>query len=47
MDENNQYGNAMAKPLQYGCIKKMEKISSLREFNIMKIKLVTYLDNAF
>ena len=21
MDENNQYGNAMTKPLPYGCIK--------------------------
>ena len=24
MDENNQYGQAMTKPLQYGCIKKQE-----------------------
>ena len=24
MDENNQYGQAMAKPLPYGCIKKQE-----------------------
>ena len=25
MDENNQYGNAMTKPLQYGCIKNLKK----------------------
>ena len=24
MDENNQYGNGMMKPLPYGCIKKMK-----------------------
>ena len=29
MDENNQYGYAMTKPLPYGCI----KIPSLGEFN--------------
>ena len=33
MDENNQYGNAMTKPLPYGCIKKAPKIPSLLEFN--------------
>ena len=27
MDENNQYGNAMTKPLPYGCIKKQKKNS--------------------
>ena len=27
MDENNQYGFAMTKPLPYGCIKKKEKIA--------------------
>ena len=33
MDENNQYGNAMTKPLLYGCKKKAPKIPSLLEFN--------------
>ena len=28
MDENNQYGQAMTKPLQYGCIKRKDKILS-------------------
>ena len=33
MDENDQYGNALAKPLPYGCIKKASKVPSLLEFN--------------
>ena len=33
MDENNQYGNAMTKPLLYGCMKKSKNISFLHEFN--------------
>lgn len=33
--KNNQYGNAMTKPLPYGCIKKQEKIPSLVVFNII------------
>ena len=33
MDENNQYGQAMTKPLAYGCIKKMETVPILLEFN--------------
>ena len=33
MDENNQYGHAMTKPLPYGCIKKQEHPPSLTEFN--------------
>ena len=33
MDENNQYGQAMTKPLPYGCIKKQEHIPSISEFN--------------
>ena len=33
MDENNQYGNAMTKPLPYDCIKKASKIPSFLEFN--------------
>ena len=35
VDENNQYGNAMTKPLPYGCIKKSKKVPSLLEFNII------------
>ena len=33
MDENNQYGQAMTKPLPYGCIKKEVKVSTMTEFN--------------
>ena len=33
-DENNQYGNAMTKALPYVSFKKLEKIPTLREFNI-------------
>ena len=33
MDKNNQYGQAMTKPLPYGCIKKKKHPSSLLEFN--------------
>ena len=33
MDENNQYGQAMTKPLPYGCIKKQKQPPSLLEFN--------------
>ena len=35
MDENNRYGNAMPKPLPYGCIKKAPKVPSLLEFNMI------------
>ena len=35
MDENNQYGNAMTKPLPYGCIEKSKTVPSLRDFNII------------
>ena len=35
MDENNCYGNAMPKPLPYGCIKKAPKVPSLLEFNMI------------
>ena len=35
MDENNQYGMAMIKPLSYGCIKK-KKISLLPLLNLIK-----------
>ena len=33
MDENNQYGQAMTKPLPYGCIKKEDKVPTMTEFN--------------
>ena len=33
MDENNQYWQAMTKPLSYGCIKKQEHVPSITEFN--------------
>ena len=33
MDENNQFGKAMTKPLSYGCIKKQEHVPSMSEFN--------------
>ena len=33
MDENNQYGQAMTKPLLYGCIKKQKKVPNQQEFN--------------
>ena len=35
MDENNQYGNAMTKPLPTGCIKKSKKIPSMRELQLI------------
>ena len=33
MDDSNQYGHSMMKPLPYGCIKKQEHPPSLLEFN--------------
>ena len=33
IDENNQYGQAMTKPLPYGCIKKQKEIPTLTQFN--------------
>ena len=35
MDENNQYGNALTKPLPTGGIKKMKEIPSLKEFDLI------------
>ena len=32
MDENNQYGFAMTKPLPYGCIKKKENLPTLENW---------------
>ena len=39
MDENNQYDNAMKKPLPYGCIKKMKNIPLFYELNEILSKL--------
>ena len=33
MDENNQYGFAMTKPLPYGCIKKKRKCSNFKRIS--------------
>ena len=33
MDRNNQYGQAMTKPLPYGCIKRKENPPTLMELN--------------
>ena len=33
MDENNQYGQAMTKPLTYRYIKKLKHVPSLLKFN--------------
>ena len=35
MDKNNQYGNAMTKPLPYGSIKKQKVIPCIRKFNLI------------
>ena len=35
MDENNQYGFAMTKPLPYGCIKKKKNVPSLEELTVL------------
>ena len=35
MDENNQHGNAMTKPLPIGSIKILKKIPSMREFDLI------------
>ena len=33
MDKNNQYGQAMTKPLPYGCVKRKQKQPTFYEFN--------------
>ena len=43
MDENNQYGFAMTKPLPYGCIKKKENVPTLEELATL-FKSVTLED---
>ena len=35
MDENNQYGNDMTKPLPTGNIKKAEKLPAMKEFDLI------------
>ena len=35
MDENDQYGNAMTKPLPCGCIKKEKETPDLRKFDFI------------
>ena len=44
MDENNQYGQAVTKPLPYGCIKRKDKVLSLVELSEL-LKSVTLDDN--
>ena len=39
IDENNQYGQAMTKPLPYGCIKKQRHVLGLVVFNILLDKI--------
>ena len=43
MDEGNQYGMAMTKPLPYGCIKRKERILSFEELDQL-LKSVTLED---
>ena len=43
MDENNQYGMAMTRPLPYGCIKRKEKILNFEELEQL-LKSVTLED---
>ena len=35
MDESNEDGNAITKPLPYGCIKKEKETPDLRKFNLI------------
>ena len=43
MDENNQYGMAMTRPLPYGCIKRMRTVPSFEELEHL-LKSVTLED---
>ena len=49
MDENNQYVQAMTKPLSYGCIRKQKNLPSLLEFNAIldRISHEDNIDNLF
>ena len=40
MDENNQYGNAMTTPLPTDSIKKIKKVTSMREFDLIMHKIL-------
>ena len=44
MDEHNEYGQAMTKPLPYGCIKKKKKVLCLEELPAL-LKSVTLDDD--
>ena len=44
MDENNQYCEAITKPLPYGCIKKQKEIPTLTKFNKI-INSISHEDN--
>ena len=44
MDENNQYVNAMSKPLRHGCIKKQKMVTSLRKLDII-LNALPYTNN--
>ena len=39
MDENNQYGFAMIKPLSYGCIKLRKRLPTLEELQDLLAKI--------
>ena len=44
MDENNQYGNAMTKPLPTSSIKKKKKMKNtptLREFELIQLIIIS------
>lgn len=55
VDENNQYGNAMTKPLPTSIIKRMKKIPSYIELDLIiqtisdkdKIGYIFFVDNEF
>ena len=44
MDENNQYGQAMTKPLPHGCIKKQKEIPTLTQFHKI-LNSISHEDN--
>ena len=43
MDENNQYGKAMTRPLRYGCIKRQNMVPSFEQLEQL-LKSVTLED---
>ena len=49
MDENNQYGFAMTKPLPFGCIKKKKNLPTLEELDeiLENVKLSNKLGHLF